>query len=94
MATLNNADYTWIKHWARNRPEIWNELKAWSLPKATWTAALQATETYMVTGFGTRPGTSIRAAIEAETGATTSIRAQYLWVAWVAWKMHNYLGSL
>lgn len=93
MATLNDADYTHIKRWVKSQPAIKDEFDGWGLSKATWKAALQAVEDYVVSGFGTRPATSIRAAIEAVTGATTPTRAQYVFAAWVAWKLRNLTGG-
>ena len=92
MTTLTNADFGYIAEWVRSQPTIKADLKGWSLPKATWQAALQAIEDYVVGGFSVRPATSIRAAIEAITGATTAARAQSLFAAWVAWKLKTYLG--
>ncbi len=92
MATLVGTDYTWIKKWIRRTPEVWAEFKPWSLDKQTFYDALQAIEDYEVAGFNSTPTTSKRTAIEAETGVTTSIRAQYLWLAWVSWRSYKKLG--
>lgn len=93
MATLTDADFVKIRTWVITTPAVKADLKGWSLPKATWRAALQAVEDYMVGGFTVRPATSIRAAIEAVTGATTLARAQSLFAAWVAWKLSTYVGG-
>ena len=93
MATLTDADYTWIRDWVHNNRTIYTELSTWGLNKATWKAAFQAIENYMVSSFNTTPTTSIRAAIEAVTGITTTLQAQYLFVTWVSWKLYNYLSG-
>lgn len=93
MATLNDTDFTRIKEWVSSQPTIKTELKAWGLSRSIWQAAIQAIETYMVDGFGTRPSVSIRAAVESVTGATTSVRVQYIFVIWVSWKLKNFLGN-
>lgn len=92
MATLTNQDFRYIADWVRSHPSIKADLFGWSLPKATYRTALQTVEDYMVNGFSVRPTTSIRAAIEAVTGATTASRAQSLLAAWVAWKLSTYVG--
>jgi len=93
MATLTNASFRYIQTWVNSQPAIKADFKTWSLSKAVWQAAFQAVEDYMVGGFSIRPATSIRAAIEAVTGATTAARAQSLFAAWVAWKLFTYLGG-
>jgi hypothetical protein len=93
MATITANDFSFIRQWIHDQRPIYNEMRSWGITKTTWKSALQAIEDYMVSGFGTRPAGSIRAAIEAVTGATTSLRAQYMFVIWVNWKLYNYLGG-
>lgn len=87
MATLTNADFVKIRLLVQAHPAEKTILKTWHLPKATWQTALQTIEDYMVNGFGTRPATSIRAAIEAVTGATTVQRATTLLTVYFWWKV-------
>lgn len=93
MATLTNQSYRYIQQWMLQHRAVYRELSRWGLARATLQAALQALETYLVGAFGTRPTSSLRTAIEAETGTATAAQAQALFFAWVAWKQHNLLGG-
>lgn len=93
MATLTDPDFVYIQQIIKNQPTLRTEFRGWTLTKAVWRAAFQATEDYVVNGFSVRPATSIRAAIESQTGATTSARAQALFSAYVAWKLKSTLGG-
>ena len=93
MATLTNNSFRYIQAWVNSQPAIKADFKTWSLSRPTLQAAFQALEDYMVNGFSVRPATSIRAAIEAVTGATTAARAQSFFAAWVAWKLNTFLGG-
>lgn len=94
MATLTDADFTQIKQWIQRQPTIEAEFRAWGLTKNVWRAALQAIETYQVAALTATPASSIKSAIEVETGATNNTRASYIWIAWVQWKIRNFLGGL
>ena len=93
MATLTNDSFRYIQQWVRSQPTVKNDFNGWSLSRSIYQTAFQAVEDYMVNGFSVQPSTSIRAAIEAVTGATTAARAQSLFAAWVAWKLNSYLGG-
>ena len=94
MATITDNDFTWIKNWVKSRPEIWNEFKIWGIDKSTFLSGFQACENYMINAFGTTPTTSVRTAIENAVGATTALRAQYVFITWVNWKLKNYLDGV
>ncbi len=94
MATITDTGFTRMKEWYKTSRPIYDEIRRWGITKPVLKAAIQAVEDYMTNGFSTRPATSIRAEIESVTGATTSIRAQYVFVIWAEWKLYNYLGGL
>jgi hypothetical protein len=93
MATLADADFVYIQNWVRHQPAVRADLYGWSLSRSLWRAAFQALEDYTVSGFATRPATSIKAAIEAVTGPATASQAQSMYAAYVAWKLHNFLAG-
>jgi len=86
MATLAAQDFQTIKKWVKQNPQVYDEFTTWGLNKSSWYAAFQIVEDYMLNAFSNRPPASLRAAIESVTGATTAIRAQYVFYAWVNWR--------
>ena len=93
MAVLVDADFVHIQQFIRSQPTLKAEFKGWALTKAVWRAGLQACEDYAVGAFSVRPAGSWRAAIEAQTGATTGARAQAVISAWAYWKNRSFLGG-
>ena len=87
MATLDDTDFTEIKRIAKSDGQAWAVIKLWGLDRSTWQAALQAIETWFVSAFNvSAPATTIKAAIEAETGACTNAQANQLTRVWIRWR--------
>lgn len=82
MATIADSDFNWIKEFVKSNPVIYRELASWGIQRSVFKAAFQAVEDMMVSAFSTTPTSSIRATIESVTGATTTIRAQYIFAVW------------
>jgi len=93
MAILSDADYQQIKKAARADPIVYQTLKAWGLSKTTWKAALQAVEDWFTNGFSAQPASSLKASIEAETGACTNTQAKQLVKAWMTWRLASDRGT-
>ena len=89
MATITDQDFTWCVGWVKNHRTYYDDIRTWGLTRPTYKDAIQAVETYMVAGFSARPATSIRAAIEAVTGATTPSRASTIFTVWAAWRIYS-----
>lgn len=89
MATLTGSDLAWIVGWLR-RSQYQVTLKGSGLSRPQISAALQAIEDYSVGSYNSRPAGSLKAAIEAATGATPTLaQNQAMWFAWAAWKSHS-----
>lgn len=86
MATLDNSDFTEIRRFILADETMRAVLLAWGLDKETWKAALQAIEDWFVNGFSSTPSSSLKAAIEVETGACTNAQANQLTRAWFRWR--------
>jgi hypothetical protein len=94
MATLTDADYTWIIEWVRHS-QYKNGLKNSGFSKTQLKAGIQAIETYSVGSYNTRPATSLKSTIETAMSATPTLaQNEAIWYAWAAWKAHsNETGS-
>lgn len=87
MATLSNADFQDIRQRIYADPTSRAQFRAWGLSKTQYQAAFQAAETWVVDGFGSRPATSFKAAIEAAIGGNcTNAQAKLVGYAHTGWR--------
>lgn len=93
MTVLDNSDFRTIKKLARQDAVARAEFRAWGLSKAMWKAALQAVEDWFTSGFSTTPSTSLKVAIEAQTGACTNAQAKQVAKVWSGWRYGDEKGT-
>lgn len=86
MATLTDTDFRWIKKYIQRDPTFLATFKSWGVSRPQAEAAIQAIEDYSTGSYNTTPVTTLKATIEAETGAVTVAQAKAIWYAWAAWR--------
>ena len=86
MAQLTSNDYKDIKNRIRRDPDTLSEFKTWGLEKSVWYSIFQAVEDWLVGGFNGVPVTSLKAAIETQSGPISAAQAKEVAFVWMGWR--------